>query len=241
MTRIYIPEPLSGAQIIDLPASAAQHLVQVLRLRAGDAFVCFDGRGGEYPATLVEVSKRSARAELGARVQISRESPLDLRLAQCVSKGERMDFTLQKAVELGVTRITPILSARAVVKLDEDRWSKKLEHWQGVIISACQQSGRTRIPTLVAPVKLDAWLTQQDFGLGVLLDPAAHTSLATLPAPGGAVTLLIGPEGGLADDEIARAQTAGMIGVRMGPRILRTETAGLAALAALQARLGDWQ
>jgi 16S rRNA (uracil1498-N3)-methyltransferase len=142
MTRIHLPGPLVEGLELVLPDTAFRHLVHVLRLRENDAFVAFDGRGGEYRAVLMEAGKRRARARLAAHDPVNRESPLDLRLAQCVSKGERMDYTLQKAVELGVTRVTPLISERCAVKLDAERWEKKLEHWRGVIVAACEQSAR---------------------------------------------------------------------------------------------------
>ncbi|NGY04595.1 16S rRNA (uracil(1498)-N(3))-methyltransferase [Solimonas terrae] len=241
--RIHITdvELLAGASL-HLPDAAFRHLVQVLRLRAGERFVAFDGRGGEFAATLQDVGKRDASATLGERMPVDRESQLDLTLAQCVSKGDRMDYTLQKAVELGVTRIVPLLSSRSVVRLDAERWDKKLEHWRGVITSACEQSGRTRIPALAEVQPLANWLpAAAAAGIGLTLDPLATRSLRELPAPGSPVTLLVGPEGGLGDAELRQATAAGFIGLRMGPRILRTETAGVAAIAAMQAIWGDWR
>ncbi len=241
MTRIFFHTPLSEGAALSLPESAFRHLVQVLRMREGETFTAFDGRGGEYDAVLVEVGKRSASARLLAHHDISRESPLDLTLAQCISKGERMDYTLQKAVELGVTRIVPLISGRSVVRLDEDRWEKKLEHWRGVVVSACEQSGRTQVPALASVQALTSWLDNEDaHGDRLTLDPQARHSLRDLPRRHGPVTLLAGPEGGLSDGEIDRARRAGFIGIRIGPRVLRTETAGVAALAALQALWGDW-
>lgn len=241
MTRIHLPGPLAEDLELALPDTAFRHLVQVLRLRKNDTFVAFDGRGGEYRAELVEVGKRQARARLGSHDPVDRESPLDLRLAQCVSKGERMDYTLQKAVELGVTRVTPLISERCAVRLDAERCEKKLEHWRGVIVAACEQSGRTRVPTLEPALPLRRWLETGNAGTGVVLDPMAEHGLASLPAPDGPLTLLAGPEGGLSESEIAGACRAGFSGLRLGPRVLRTETAAVAVLAALQARWGDWR
>jgi 16S rRNA (uracil1498-N3)-methyltransferase len=240
--RIHLSEAALAAGItLRLPDAAFRHLIQVLRLRAGERFVIFDGRGGEYAATLSDVGKREALAHIISFSDVDRESPLDLTLAQCVAKGERMDYTLQKAVELGVTRVVPLLSTRSVVKLDAERWDKKLEHWRGVIVAACEQSGRTRVPALAPVVTLTAWLDNRSAdGLGLTLDPLAPQTLRDLSAPAGPLTLLVGPEGGLDEAELRCARAAGFIGVRMGPRILRTETAGVAALAALQAIWGDW-
>lgn len=241
--RIYIRDAeLRVGASLRLPEGAFRHLVQVLRLRVGESFIAFDGRGGEYRAELSEVAKREATATLLSFDDVNRESPLDLTLAQCVSKGERMDYTLQKAVELGVTRIVPLISSRSVVRLDAERWDKKLEHWRGIVVSACEQSGRTRIPEMGDVLPLPTFFdSEAAHGTRLTLDPTARHALHELPAPNGPLTLLVGPEGGLSDHELERARTAGYTGIRMGPRILRTETAGVAALAALQAMWGDWR
>ena len=240
MTRIYLDQPLNSDQIVTLPEDAARHLVQVLRMRVGDAFTVFNGQGGEYSATLHCAGKRDAQALIGAFNNVNRESPLSLTLAQCVSKGERMDYTLQKAVELGVTEVMPLLSERSVVKLDAERWEKKLEHWRGILISACEQSGRTRIPALHAVAPLHAWLPQVSAALKLTLAPEAKQSIRTISPNQRPIILLVGPEGGLSDAEIQRTETNSFIPVTLGPRILRTETAGVAALAAIQALWGDW-
>lgn len=239
MTRIFINQPLSVGARLTLPEAAARHLVQVLRHGAGDSFIAFNGMAGEYTARLESVGKREALAHIESFDAVDRESPLQLTLVQCVSKGDRMDYTLQKAVELGVTRIVPLLSERSVVKLDAERWEKKMEHWQGVVISACEQSGRTRVPALDLPQKLLNGLPQSE-GLKLVLAPGRGMSLRRLPASK-AVTLLVGPEGGLSASEITYAQQQGYTGLTLGPRILRTETAGVAALAALQSHWGDWE
>ncbi|SFF39685.1 16S rRNA m(3)U-1498 methyltransferase [Fontimonas thermophila] len=241
MTRIYFETPLAEGTQLALPESAFRHLVQVLRMRQGDAFIAFDGRGGEYEAVLVEVSKRAATAQVRAHRAIERESPLDLALAQCICKGERMDYSLQKAVELGVRRIVPLVSGRSVVRLDEERWARKLAHWRGVIVAACEQSGRTRLPHLEPVQLLAQWLDEnRACGERLMLDPQGRYGLRALARPNGPVTLLVGPEGGLGSDELAHARRSGFLGIRIGPRVLRTETAGVAALAALQALWGDW-
>lgn len=241
MTRIHLDTPLSEGASVPLPDAAFRHLVQVLRLREGQTFTAFDGRAGEYDAVLVEVGKRSATARLLAYQDVNRESPLDLTLAQCISKGERMDYTLQKAVELGVTRIVPLISGRSVVRLDEDRWDKKMEHWRGIVIAACAQSGRTCLPELEPALALPSWLDgDRAHGDRLTLDPRGRHSLRELPRATGPVTLLVGPEGGLSDGELDHARRCGFVGIRIGPRVLRTETAGVAAMAALQALWGDW-
>lgn len=240
-SRVYIDQPLSTGATITLSEDAARHLVQVLRMRVGDNFIAFNGQGGEYAASLSAASKREAQATIGTFNAVDRESPLSITLAQCVSKGDRMDYTLQKAVELGVSAIVPLISSRTVVKLDAERWVKKIEHWQGVIISACEQSGRTRVPQLAAPQDLDDWLHASDNDhLKLVLAPGASKQLRQLDPNSRAITLLIGPEGGLSEAECALAAKRQYIPLALGPRILRTETAGVAALAAIQAQWGDW-
>lgn len=241
MTRVYVNQALAAGTEFALPEDAFRHLVQALRMRPGDTFIAFNGQGGEYSASLVDVGKRAASARIEAHHAVERESPLQLTLAQCVSKGDRMDYTIQKAVELGISRIVPLLSSRSVVRLDGDRWERKTEHWQGVIASACEQSGRTRLPLLEAPQDLNRWLdAPRGAALELTLDPKAAHSLRSLAPPSGAVTLLVGPEGGLSDAEIEHAQRSGFSGLRIGPRVLRTETAGVATLAAIQSLWGDW-
>ncbi|MGH8679648.1 MAG: 16S rRNA (uracil(1498)-N(3))-methyltransferase [Burkholderiales bacterium] len=248
MTRIYVNLPLATGATLTLPQDAARHLLQVLRFKAGEKFVLFNGTGGEYEAQLHTVTRRKTTAHVVLLRDVERESPLSITLAQCVAKGERMDYTLQKAVELGVAAIQPLLSARSVVRLADARWEKKLEHWRGVIIAACEQSGRTRLPTIAAVTSLAEWLAvSSEAVLKLALSPDAAvslTALAPLPNPlpqgqRGHVVVLVGPEGGLSQDELACAQRAGFTGLRLGPRVLRTETAGVAALAVIQAIWGD--
>ncbi|MGH8541252.1 MAG: 16S rRNA (uracil(1498)-N(3))-methyltransferase [Stenotrophobium sp.] len=240
-SRIFLDQPLTTGDIITLPDDAARHLVQVLRMRVDETLIVFNGTGGEYEAILSSVNKRDAQARIGKFHDVNRESPLRVTLAQCVSKGERMDYTLQKAVELGVTEIVPLLSARSVVKLDAERWDKKLEHWRGVIVSACEQSGRTSLPVLHPVQALDAWLaaTPTD-ALKLTLAPNASHGLRDIAADNRDIILLVGPEGGLSETEIRAAQAQGFTALALGPRILRTETAGVATLAAIQTLWGDW-
>ncbi|MDE0855370.1 MAG: 16S rRNA (uracil(1498)-N(3))-methyltransferase [Nevskia sp.] len=221
-----------------LPEAAARHVGQVLRMRPGELLTLFNGAGGEYDAVIEAVERRSVQVRVENFREVERESALRITLAQCVSKGERMDYTVQKAVELGVAAIVPLLSARSVVKLDSERWEKKLEHWRGVVVSACEQSGRTAVPHVFPVQKLDAWLAHCGSGPRLVLAPGGHHSLKELP-PVPAATLLVGPEGGLADEEVALAVHRGFTAIGLGPRVLRTETAGVAALAALQALWGD--
>lgn len=238
--RIYIPSPLTENSPVTLPEAALHHTVRVLRLKPGAALVLFDGKGGEYQATLKHTDRHTATALVGTRLSRNTESPLAVTLAQSISKGEHMDYTLQKAVELGVTRIVPLLAQRSVVNLDAGRLNSRMQHWHNVIISACEQSGRNHLPALHPPRALTDWLASGlGPGLPLVLYPLASQGITQLLSPQTQVTLLIGPEGGLTPAEIASAEQAGFIGIRLGPRVLRTETAGMAALSALQMLWGD--
>lgn len=238
--RIYIDLPLIEGEKILLPEAQVHHLVHVLRLRIGEDLTLFNGQGGEFEAVLTSAGKHEAVAWLVRHHSISRESALQITLAQCVSKGDRMDYTLQKAVELGVTRIVPLLSERSVVKLDAERWERKMEHWRGVIISACEQSGRTSIPMLEPVIALQLWLPKtRGKALKLTLAPNATNEPHEPPSEKQPIILLVGPEGGLSEPEVERSLKAGFKALSLGPRILRTETAGVAALAMLQSRWGD--
>jgi len=241
LPRFYCREALSPGAHIDLPEPVARHAVRVLRLPTGAPMVLFDGRGGEYEAQIERIEKSRVVVELGAWRDVERESKLVLRLVQAVQAGEKMDFTIQKAVELGVAEIAPVDSRRSVIRLAGERAAKRVAHWQGVAASASEQCGRNQVP-LVAPLeKLEHWLARPARpGLRLMLAPDAEHSLADLP-PAREVQLLIGAEGGLDPQEVIAAKQAGFQAVRLGPRILRTETAGLAALAALQALWGDFR
>lgn len=238
MTRIFLDQALHNGAEIELPDGPARHVAQVLRMRVGDTLTVFNGQGGEFRAELLDVAKRRVSIRLGTHQPVERESPLAVHLAQCVSKGDRMDWAIQKAVELGVTRITPVVSERSVVKLSDERWQKKLEHWRGVVIAACEQSGRTRLPELLDACTLSDYLGQETAGCRWVLAPGSD---ARLPQAGvaGAVALLIGPEGGLSERDLHLADLAGFHRLSLGPRILRTETAAAAALTAVQLRFGD--
>ncbi len=239
--RIYQPVSLRRGQLIELDGQAAVHLTRVLRLRAGDALCLFNGRGGEFAARLVAVGRRTASIEVGTFSPREVESGLQLMLAQGVSRGERMDYTVQKAVELGVSCIVPLETARTTVNLDGERRAKRLAHWQGVVNAACEQSGRNRVPRVAAVQGLDEWLaTVGPVGLKLVLHHRADKSLAELPPPEGPVSLLIGPEGGLSEAEIDAAVDSGFQPLRLGPRVLRTETAAVSALSVLQWLWGDF-
>ena len=239
--RIHHPAALSSGARIELSDTAANHVARVLRLPVGAPLILFNGSGGEFAATLAAIDKRRVLVDVGSFQDQEREPPLQIWLAQGVSRGERMDYTIQKAVELGVSRIIPLFTEYCGVQLQGERLEKRIKHWQGVVISACEQCGRNRIPPVDTPVTLTQWLAMPGKGLRLVLAPDAEHSLAQLPEPGGPVTLLIGPEGGLADQEIALAKQAGYAGLRLGPRILRTETAAVAALAAMLGTWGDFR
>lgn len=240
LTRVHVPQPLHKGAEIALAESASAHLTRVLRLAAGDACIVFNGDGFDYAATLASVGKREARLRIGAATRVDRESPLRLVLLQGVARGEKMDLILQKATELGVQAIVPVFSQRSEVRLDEARGAKRLEHWRGVVASACEQCGRATVPTVDAPAPLaNALSALGDTGLRLLLDPQGAHALRTLALADGAACLAVGPEGGWSPLDREQLQAAGFAGLRLGPRILRTETAGLAAIAALQSHFGD--
>ena len=239
--RFYCRAVLSPGAHVELPEPVARHAVRVLRLGVGAPLTLFDGRGGEYPAQIERIERDRVFAELGAWVEIERESPLSVTLVQALQAGDKMDFTVQKAVELGVSHLVPVESRRSVLRLAGERAAKRVAHWQGVVASACEQCGRNQVP-LVAPVeKLENWLSRPSGGvLRLMLSPDAEGTLVDLP-PAKDVQLLIGAEGGLDPQEELAARQAGFVPVRMGPRVLRTETAGLTALAVLQALWGDFR
>jgi 16S rRNA (uracil1498-N3)-methyltransferase len=236
-----VPGNLSVGDLVQLDAAMCNHVVRVLRLGAGSPLVFFNGAGGEFSAVLEQVERRGGGT---ARVEgfspREAESPLSVVLAQGIPKGERMDYVVQKAVELGVSAIQPLFTERSIVHLQGSRLSARLRHWHGIVTSACEQSGRNRVPDFLAPRYLDAWLGGiAPFGEKLVLDPGAEAGLSAMVRPAMPVTLLIGPEGGLSDAEIDRAQAHGFGRLRLGPRVMRTETAGLAMLAALQVLWGD--
>lgn len=240
LIRLYCDGPLAEHGEAWLDGDAAAHARRVLRLGPGDALTLFNGDGWDYPGTLVAARGERLQLRLGGRVAAAAESPLALTLVQGVSRGERMDIVLQKATELGVARIVPVLTTRSVVRLDARQAGRRLAHWRGVVIAACEQCGRARLPVVDLPLPLDAWLdAAAPAGARLLLAPGAPRSLAAAVAGAGAATLLIGPEGGLAPAEQQAAGRAGYEPVRLGPRVLRTETAAIAAIAILQAGAGD--
>lgn len=243
--RFHSPFPLAAGARVELAESAARHAVRVLRLNAGDALTLFDGRGGEYACRMHSCGRDTAVAEVLEWRDVERESPLALTLVQALQAGEKMDLTVQKAVELGAARIAPVVSRRSVVRLEGERARKRVAHWRAVAVSACEQCGRNRVPEVDELADLRHWLARPPAGAGALrliFDPDATFTLDALPRPGTAagVELLIGAEGGLAPEESELALLAGFVAVRLGPRVLRTETAGMAALAAIQSLWGDF-
>lgn len=240
LTRCHVDLPLHAGAEVTLPEDVANHLLRVLRLREGDPCVLFNGDGCDYDAELLQAGKRNANVRIAAARPTDNESPLAITLLQGVARGEKMDLILQKATELGVAAIVPVWAERTEVKLDAARVDKRVAHWRSVVISACEQSGRARVPQLSAPLALaEAAAAVAATTLKLTLDPQGEQRLRTLQLDGGAAAIAIGPEGGWSPRDRATLQAAGFVGLRLGPRILRTETAGLAAIAALQAHHGD--
>ena len=239
LTRVYVEQALAAGRAAVLSGTAANHVARVLRAREGDSLTLFDGRGGEYAAIITGVRKDTVQVDVHEHRPIERESALDLTLVQGVSRGERMDWVMQKATELGVRRIVPVMTERAVVRLDDKHGQRKVQHWRAIVVAACEQCGRNRVPDVAVPLGFHETLRALDAETTrVLLSPAGTLRVRDLPRPT-KVTLLIGPEGGLSDNEEHAAVAARFQQVQLGPRILRTETAALAALAALQHDFGD--
>lgn len=239
ISRFFFPQPLPAGGEIPLPEALAHHAFRVLRLRDGDSVVLFDGGGDEVAARLIVRGKGGA-ALLSERHAVGRESPLDLALVQALASGEKMDWIVQKAVELGVSTVIPVQAERSVLRLTGERATKRVEHWRQVAIAACEQSGRNRIPTIEPIAGLRDYLARVNVPRRLLLSPVDGVRLATLGRPDTALHLLVGPEGGWSEEEFAACAATGCIAIGLGPRVLRTETAGLAAVAAVQALWGDF-
>ncbi|MBC3871824.1 16S rRNA (uracil(1498)-N(3))-methyltransferase [Undibacterium oligocarboniphilum] len=239
MPRFFCQTPLSVGALVDLPADIAHH-AQVLRLQPGDAIQLFNGEGGCYVASLTIIEKKRASAEVKVFLQEENELPFSLNLVQALPEGSKMDWIIEKAVELGVSSIQPVAAQRSVVRLSAERAEKKLTHWEGVIRAASEQCGRNRLAHLATPVDIGKWLQQQDLHPRIMLSPRAGQSLADWARhhPPQAISLLIGPEGGLTEQEENLAIQQGVLSLSMGSRILRTETAGLTAIAILSAAWG---
>ncbi|SNY51724.1 16S rRNA m(3)U-1498 methyltransferase [Arsukibacterium tuosuense] len=236
--RIYTPQTLAANSTLQLDDDAANHVGRVLRMQAGQALQLFNGDGNNYTATITEVSKKQVSVNITDAQANPVESPLSIHLGQAISRGDRMDFAIQKAVELGVTEITPLFTERCGVKLDGDRLSKRNEQWQKIAISACEQCGRSVVPTVHPAIQLDQWLAQRTNSLQLTLDPRASATIKTLTASQH-IRLVIGPEGGFTETEVAATSQADFTGIQLGPRVLRTETAALSAISALQLQFGD--
>jgi len=241
-TRLFVNDPLVSATELQLGRDQAHYLGRVLRLRNGDRLTVFNGDNGEFDAHVTSIAKNSATIVVDASLETATESALKIHLVQGVSRGERMDFVVQKATELGVKRITPVFTEYGVVKLNDARAAKRNDHWQSVAIGACEQSGRIRPPLIDAPVDLNAWFGAgtKEADLDLILKPGAATPLSSIAAPVTKVCLLIGPEGGFSDTEYEDAEIAGFAAVSLGPRVLRTETAALTAIAVVQSLWGDF-
>ena len=239
VTRIHVDRPLAPGLRLSLPEEAAAYLTRVLRLQPGDGCALFNGDGNDYEAILLATGKRGVEVEVRAATPVDNESPLRITLLQGIARGEKMDWILQKATELGVAAFVPVSSERSEVRLDDARAGKRLAHWQGVVAAACGQCGRARVPAVDAPRPLAEALPSLPQGPRFLLDPLAADGVASLPVLAGGCVLAVGPEGGWSPRDRAQLAEAGFEGLRLGPRILRTDTAGIAAISALQARFGD--
>jgi 16S rRNA (uracil1498-N3)-methyltransferase len=240
LTRVHVDVDLQTGRRLTVEGSAGNHIARVLRLRVGDALTLFNGRGGEYGGTIEEIRRDTVLVNVLEQRNVERESPCQITLAQGISRGERMDWVVQKATELGVARIAPLFTERSVVHLDDRQAAKKVQHWRSIAIAACEQSGRNRVPEITTPIGLfDLLERQTSGGTALLLSPGAALRITDIPGADTGATVLIGPEGGLAEAEQEAATKSGFTPVRMGPRVLRTETAAVCALTLLQQKFGD--
>lgn len=238
ISRIYYSGELHQGERIELSPESSHYIMHVLRLQVAASLILFNGDGNEYQAILTDLKKKTVSVTIQQTISVIRESSLQLHLAQAITRNEKMDWVIQKAVELGVVKITPLMTRYCTVKLAADRMAKRLQHWQNIIISACEQSGRNVLPRLAPIIDFSEWIKTEDSGLKLFCDPNSKTSIVTLPKAN-SVVIVIGPEGGLSTQEIKTAQEQDFTGVSLGPRILRTETAGLAAITLLQGSFGD--
>lgn len=237
-SRIYTSQPLMSSHSIELTGAASHYLTRVLRLSKGDPLILFNGDGRDYSAEISEVQSKRVLTRLLDSTVPGNESPLKITLVQAICRGERMDYALQKATELGVFCIQPLITHRVEVRLDESRQTKRLKHWQGVVISACEQSGRAVVPEVKSPLSMFEWMAVADASPRLVLDPVADNKLSGLPVAADAISILVGPEGGFTKEEAVASRLSGLTAVSLGPRVLRTETAGPAAIAVLQAKAG---
>lgn len=238
--RIYINQPITLNECVAVDSAEAHYVNTVLRMKTGRRVILFNGLGGEYSATLVDSAKKTARFEIHDFNDVQRESSLSIELGCCLIKNDRMDWLLQKATELGVRSFAPLLSEYTDVKIPQDRTQKKIDHWQQVVVSACEQSGRTQVPVVAAPQSLNAWLDSLQADKKIVLHPYNAQALDGVSLKISSLALLVGPEGGLTDEELALAHQQDFTSVSLGPRILRAETAPLAALSIIQHQFGDF-
>jgi 16S rRNA (uracil1498-N3)-methyltransferase len=236
--RFYQDRTLNMGEELELDDNARRHAVQVLRLKADDPLILFNGDGHDYSARVTHIDKKQARVTIEMITAVENESALPVHLALGIAKGERMDYAIQKAVELGINRLTPLLTKRCVVQLDQKREQKRRQHWLGIIQGACEQSGRARLPELENVTPLETFLSRERAGQELILDPRSNLTFSQCDRPE-ALVLMIGPEGGFSEEERELAYQHGATGVRLGPRILRTETAVVAGLSAAQTLWGD--
>jgi 16S rRNA (uracil1498-N3)-methyltransferase len=236
--RIYIDQDMAITESVSLDENASHYLSKVLRMQEGRELIVFNGKGGEFSAQIKEISKKCVIIEIGKLTEENRQSPLQLELAIGISRGERMDWVLQKATELGVSRIIPLITERTEVKVKGEKQDKKMQHWRQIIISACEQCHRNLLPALCEPQSIDEWLAGVSTDCRFVLHHRNDQSLAKSVSPN-SVSLLIGPEGGLSEDEIVLAENYQFQSLRLGPRVLRTETAPVAAISLVQYLWGD--
>lgn len=237
--RFYFSDSLTVDTSVVIKNDLAHYMANVLRLKPESPIVLFNGNGNDYPSEIIAISKRSVEILIHSQINMSYESPLYLHLGQAVSKGDRMDFALQKAVELGVTEITPLITENCNVKLDQQRWEKKHLSWQKIIISACEQCQRNVLPQLNQAIPMPQWIGQQSELSKIILSPGATSYMSNLDKPQRGFRIIIGPEGGLSKQEVYNCEERGFLPVNIGARVLRTETAAIASLAILQSQFGD--
>ncbi len=253
LPRFYFPGEIFTGKVVELSIAAAHHAVRVLRLKEGSGVVLFNGNGGEFQSVIVRIGRTGAAVAVGQHLPVERESRLAITLVQAVCANEKMDWIVQKAVELGVFRIQPVVTARSVVRLSGERGERRAKHLQRIAISACEQCGRNRVPCVLAPAPLEGWLgakanraesseKSENPEIRMMLSPTAEKGLRDLPLPSRStcITLLVGPEGGFTPDEESTVRGAGFVSVRLGDRILRVESAALAGIAAMQVLWGDY-
>lgn len=237
--RLFIDIPLTTGEIAILPRDKSHHISHVLRMRVGDSIKLFNGSGDEYESRIVEISKKDAQLEIGKPRHIANESPLTINLCLAIARGQHMDFSIQKAVELGVKNIIPVISEFSNVKLKDSRVQNKLMHWQNIIISATEQCGRGYLTQIQKPVSFSEWLSLDSTGIRLILHPIAQQAMPGIKLPNNELILIVGPEGGFSDGEVEQAQEKACESISLGPRILRTETAVVSAVSNAQQLWGD--